>query len=61
MRMIEGSDKILGDHLWMIEHVLDRAHRGAGHTLTKELFPFAAVRAASAERSSGTSSAGQAS
>jgi hypothetical protein len=36
--MIEGRDEILGAHLRMVEHVLDRAHRRAGHTLAEELF-----------------------
>ena len=48
LRMIEGRDEILGEHLGMVEHVLDRAHRRARHALAEELFPF--VRGASGER-----------
>ena len=40
LRMIEGRDEILGEHLGMLEHVLDRAHRSAGHALAEELLPF---------------------
>jgi hypothetical protein len=39
LRMIEGCHEILGEHLRMVEHVLDRAHRRAGHALAAEL-PF---------------------
>ena len=46
--MIEGRDEILGEHLRMVEHVLDRAHRRARHALAEELFPF--VRGANGER-----------
>ena len=38
--MIERRVEILGEDLRMIEHVLDRAHRGAGHALIKKLLPF---------------------
>jgi len=40
LRMVEGRDEILGEHLRVLEHVLDRTHRGARHALAKELFPF---------------------
>ena len=35
LRMIEGRDEILGEHLGMVEHVLDRAHRRARHALAE--------------------------
>ena len=38
--MIESCDEILGEHLRVVEHVLDWAHRRAGHTLAEELLPF---------------------
>jgi len=46
--MIEGHDEILGEHLGMVEHVLDRAYRRARHALAEDLFPF--VRGARVER-----------
>src|SRR6516162_692533 len=39
-RMIEGCDEIFAEHLRVVEHVLDWAHRRARHALPKKLLPF---------------------
>ena len=40
LRMIERRNEILGEHLRMVEHVLDRAHRRTGLELAEKLFQF---------------------
>ena len=46
--MIKGCDKILGEDLRVVEHVLDRAHRCAGHALAEQLLPFEGTAVSSA-------------
>ena len=47
--MIAARDQVFGEHLGVIEHVLDRPHRRAGHALAEDLLPF--QRTALGERS----------
>ena len=39
-RMLEARQDALRRHLWMLEHVLDRARRRAGNTLAEQGLPF---------------------